>query len=256
MARHLECKQVVPVRLQRPGQQGAPGAPRKASAAGQPCLGEHACPALFFRTLSSASGAYYCPNRAVTYSGQPHTTPLTHPYRIQDRHVNQSSTERRSVLLGHRNVGLRPIAFAAVLAAVMLTACSPSFAPLYTDYEYDAETATTDSTIARLERAVAAAGWKVDVPPAPNVVATNERTFNRWGLYDIRINLELIPINDRYVRLMIHPYRVYFTGNRSKMPFLKRSIRRAVVPDLTEALEKENLVPIGSAVERDKVARR
>lgn len=156
----------------------------------------------------------------------------------------------------HRLQGGFSTAILLVAVAFGSSACSPSLAPLYTDFETIENEVPNDSILVRVERALVTAGWTQSESAARNVVATEERIINRWGLYDVRVSIELAPVTDRYVRVFIHPYRVYVTGARSKMPFLKRRIRRAILPDLAKALEIENIEPIGSAVERGKIAER
>lgn len=100
-----------------------------------------------------------------------------------------------------------------------------------------------------------AAGWTLaDESPAANVVTTEPRVVRRFGLYRTEVSIEVSPINTSYVRVFVNPYRVYFTGHRSKMPYLKRSIRNAVFPTLDVAFEAEGLVDIGNAVQRDERA--
>lgn len=162
----------------------------------------------------------------------------------------------------------------ALLALAFLTGCSPSLAPLYVDFDAgkavrnasnaddtsgvlgaDAMPQPTRASLdidARIRRAVQNAGWEVTNSVAENVVATEPRLVNRWGLYYTEVSIEVSRVNDTFVRVLVHPYRVYFTGHRSKMPFLKRSIRRAVFTDLEESFDAEGIVAIGNAVERDK----
>lgn len=150
------------------------------------------------------------------------------------------------------------ITVAGVLVAGMLVAgCSPSLTPLYRDFDAsvgpDEPTAATLAVGERIRRAVLAAGWELTESPADNVVATVPKVVRRWGLYRTEVYIEVTPVNRTYVRVLVHPYRVYFTGHRSKMPFLKRSIRNAVFPDLREAFEAEGIVDVGYARERDGV---
>ena len=137
------------------------------------------------------------------------------------------------------------------LLALSLSACSPSLSPLYRDYEIS----TVDQPISeRLEDALIEAGWEPIPASAPNAIATQARKIRRWGLYSVVVSLEAVPVGDDYVRLYFHPYRKYFTGNRSKIPFLNSSLRRALLKDLNEAFETQGLVAVGSGISRDRQA--
>lgn len=148
------------------------------------------------------------------------------------------STNRLGLLIG-------------LLLAGSLAACAPSLSPLYRDYEVHAP---SDSVHSRIAAAFEDAGWTVVPADAPNVVATEERKVNSWFIYKVMVSLEAVPVGDGYVRLFVHPYRAYFTGNRSKIPFLKRGVRHAVLDDLNPALEQHGLVAIGTSVSRDRQA--
>lgn len=139
------------------------------------------------------------------------------------------------------------LAFVAVLGA----GCSPSLSPLYRDYVVD----PVDTPVeARIDAALRAAGWMPQPGEAPNVIATQERTLNHWGLYRIVASLEVVPIGDDYVRLFVHPYRHYVTGARSKIPFLKRGLRGRVLKDLNKAFTEHGLKALATATERDRQA--
>lgn len=139
----------------------------------------------------------------------------------------------------------------AGLLALSLSACSPSLSPLYRDYEIR----TADRPLAeRIEDALAEAGWQSTPSSAPNALATQERKVRSWGLYSVVVSLEAVPVGGSYVRLYLHPYRKYFTGNRSKIPFLKKSLQRMLLKDLNEAFETRGMVAIGTGLERDRQA--
>lgn len=188
-------------------------------------------------------------------------TDLLHP---EDMSIDtQSALMRRGRLVNNQRhaTRLRPRDFGvglivAVLFSLATAGCSPSLAPLYTDFEAVANVVPNDTLLVRIERAIESAGWTQVDSPADNVVATEERTISKWGLYDVRVSIELAPVTDQYVRVFINPYRVFVTGSRSKMPYLKRGIRRSVVPELERALAQEGIEPIGSAVERARLAER
>lgn len=132
-------------------------------------------------------------------------------------------------------------------------ACSPSLYPLYRDYEVDPHSAPIRQ---RLERALADAEWELVDHGAPNAVATAPRRLRHWGLYSIVVTIEAVPVGDRHVRLFVHPYRYYITGGRSKIPYLKGSIRRRVMAELDKKLEAQGLAAIGTGISRDRARRR
>ena len=139
----------------------------------------------------------------------------------------------------------------AGLLALSLSACAPSLSPLYRDYEVQAE----DQPITeRIEEALAEAGWESKPSSAPNAIATQERKVRSWGLYSVVVSLEAVPVGGGYVRLYLHPYRKYFTGNRGKIPYLNTTLRRSVLRDLNEAFQTRGLVAIGTSLERDRQA--
>lgn len=143
---------------------------------------------------------------------------------------------------------------ALVVIPAMLSACAPSLSPLYRDYEFRDEARTHEAVRAGIETALTEAGWQLASPSAPNVVTTEMRSFINWGLYKVEARLEVVPIGGEYVRVFVHPYRKYITGGRGKIPYMKGSIRRAIIPKLNRALETQGLVPIGSARSRDKAS--
>jgi len=143
---------------------------------------------------------------------------------------------------------------ALVVIPAMLSACAPSLSPLYRDYEFKDEARTHEAVRAGIETALTEAGWQLASPSAPNVVTTEMRSFINWGLYKVEARLEVVPIGGEYVRVFVHPYRKYITGGRGKIPYMKGSIRRAIIPKLNRALETQGLVPIGSARSRDKAS--
>lgn len=139
--------------------------------------------------------------------------------------------------------------------AVVAASCAPAISPLYRDYAYDGH----DEPAAAVEQsglrdALMAAGWTVIPGPSGNVLATEPRTYRRWGLYRTEVELEVAPVAGPYVRVLIHPYRRFFTGGRSKIPYLKRGLARAVLGPLTDALGEAGLIYVGTAEQRDRAA--
>ena len=151
-----------------------------------------------------------------------------------------------------------PLRLAACLVLLSsLTACSPSLSPLYRDYALEQERDASEAVSAvapRIRSALEAAGWETAPSSPPNAIATEERTLRNWGLYRVVAELEVVPLGTEHVRVYFHPYRRYLFGGRGKMPFLTRSLQRALLPDLNEALEEEGLHVIGTPVRRDRAA--
>jgi hypothetical protein len=130
-----------------------------------------------------------------------------------------------------------------------LIGCSGSLRPLYRDFEV---TQVEGDVYERIESALNAANWVQVEPNAPNVVATEARTFSNWGLYKIKVSLEILPMNEHYVRVMVHPYRHYFTGGRSKLSFLSSGLHNKVLGQLNEALAEQGFHMLGRPIEKDK----
>lgn len=137
------------------------------------------------------------------------------------------------------------------VAAGLLSGCSPRLAPLYRDYE---DTTRAAPVFDRVETALEEAGWVVVEDDVPNLVRTDLRTFRNWGLYTVVVELEAAALGDQYVRLYVHPYRDYITGGRSKIPFLKGTLREQLLPELNAALERQGLVVLGTPEQRDREA--
>ena len=120
----------------------------------------------------------------------------------------------------------------------LLQGCSPNLGPLYRDYEVD----KVDVDIYdRILSALDATGWDTTTASAPNSIKTEGRIMNRWLIYRTVASLEIIPIGDDYVRVLIHPYRHNFLRMRSKLPYLPSNIERKIVPQLTAALADEGV---------------
>lgn len=159
----------------------------------------------------------------------------------------------------------------AFCVAALVGGCAPSFSPLYRDYDvepppsgdqveyadsYPDETHGSedpgDDLYARIQAALADAGWTETESAAPNVVSTAPRSLNNWGIYRVVVSLDVVPIGEQHVRVLFHPARRYFTGGLSKIPYLDSGLRRALLPDLNEAFSKQDLYPVGTPRERDE----
>lgn len=141
--------------------------------------------------------------------------------------------------------------------------CGGSLSPLYSDFRIDerptaGETdsvavARTDSSTAsrhiqaEIQAALQEVGWELDEAPSDNAVSTTEVEIVDWGLYEVRVSLDVVPINQKFVRVYVHPYRQYFFGARSKMSYLNRRVRTYVFPELSQALRARGIVPLGES---------
>ncbi len=143
----------------------------------------------------------------------------------------------------------------AICFSGLLSGCSPRLSPLYRDYELKPQPGVSDSEVlTRIDRGLLASGWHPIDGPTDNVLATEPRQFREWGIYRIEVDLEVAPVGGDYVRMLIHPYRVFFTGKRSKIPYLRGSLARSVLRDLQVSFEEEGLTSIGTAESRNKAA--
>lgn len=142
-----------------------------------------------------------------------------------------------------------------LLLAGTLTACAPSLSPLYRDYQVATRADSAEADLyEQIRSGLAEAGWQTAASAAPNVVATEAKTINNWGLYKVKASLEVAPVAEGYVRVFIHPYRYYITGGRSKIPYLRGHLRGAIVQDLNEAFKEQGLVLAGTPFDRDNVS--
>lgn len=147
-----------------------------------------------------------------------------------------------------------PRVLPALLAAVFVAAlagCAPRLAPLYRDFEVATNARSVE---ARVEAALAEAGWTLRAPEIPNLLATEERTMSEWGLYRVRVSLEVARVGDAHVRVFVQPFRHYITGGRSKIPFLNRRLQAQALSNVTKALQKQGIVVVGTPFEADDVA--
>lgn len=140
-----------------------------------------------------------------------------------------------------------------LLIPFFLPACSPSLSPLYRDYGIQTE---ADLIYDNIRESLVEAGWQETTSSALNVIVTEEKTLSRWGIYRVVASLEIVPIGNEYVRVFVNPYRRFFTGSRSKIPFLPPTLKRKTLSDITRAMEKRGLILIGNPIENDRKARR
>jgi len=136
-------------------------------------------------------------------------------------------------------------------ATLLLMSCSPELSPLYRDY-LDEKDADDIQVTREIQKALGSVGWVFDEPLTETVLRTKARTFQRWGLYKIEVYLDVAPMEGKVVRVLFHPYRIYFTGGRSKIPYLSPRLRRSVLNEINEALKDIGLTAVGTPVKRDR----
>jgi hypothetical protein len=150
-------------------------------------------------------------------------------------------------------------ALAVLALAALLAACSPSFAPLYRDYEVRGPQqpsgdvgADLQGVYTRLRAALAEAGWEEAPADAPNVVSTVPRRVSGWGLYRVDVSLDAAPIGEHHVRVFFHPVRSSVLGGQTKLSYLSSGLRRALLPELNAAFARQGFVVLGTPRERDE----
>ena len=128
----------------------------------------------------------------------------------------------------------------------LVAGCSPRMVPLYYDYR---AADTTLQPLFHVSTALQASGWKLATADT-SFLQTQPRTLRHWGLYRVVVRLEAVPVDRTYVRLFIHPYRVYIGGRRSKIPYLPTGLQAILLPRLHAALEAHGFSPVGTAWQR------
>ena len=127
---------------------------------------------------------------------------------------------------------------------IAATGCGRTLSSLYEDYRIEDAPLSSIEVYEAIKESVVEAGWTLGESPAPNVISTEEATVSQWGLYKVVVSIDVAPISGKHVRVFFHPYRVYLWGARSKMPYLSRRVRNFVLPDLTTALAKHDIVAL------------
>jgi len=143
------------------------------------------------------------------------------------------------------------LTLAAFLFIGLIVGCSAELSPLYRDY-LDDKNAEDVQVVRIIQEALGEAGWKMDEQISPYVVTTEPRQFQQWGLYRIEVHLDVAPMEDEVVRVLFHPYRIYFTGGRSKIPFLSPRLRRQVLKDINLAFEDHGLLAVDTPIKKDR----
>lgn len=143
-----------------------------------------------------------------------------------------------------------PLRVLLVVLVIFLAGCAPGVAPLYRDFS--APQVERGDLLGRIRVALTEAGWHEGEPFAADVITTEPRTLQQWGLYRVDMRIDVVPVGDRHVRVIFHPYRHFVTRSRGKISYLTRRLERAVLPDLSEALERQGVELLGDSVRRDR----
>ncbi len=149
-------------------------------------------------------------------------------------------------------------AFAAVgLLGTVAAGCAPGLSPVTRDYRLATSAPGTSDSLA-LVRAAAAlgrAGWTL-APSPGGALTTTQRAGSDWLLYDMRLRLDVIPIEGGHLRIVFDPVRRYVWRSRTHVPYLPGGLARAFVPPLDAALKAEGLAPVATGAARDLGRRR
>ncbi len=122
----------------------------------------------------------------------------------------------------------------AALILISFSGCAPTLTPPYFDY---AEQASTLPANADVVEALREAGWQIADDSSAVALETQPRTFSQAGIYRVEAHLEVLPMASNRVRVLVHPYRVYFDGARNKIGYLPANLRRAIEPPLLDAMK-------------------
>ncbi len=114
--------------------------------------------------------------------------------------------------------------------------------PLYQDYAITSVEGQSQEREDRIRAALEDAGWSLADASIPPAITTQVRTHRRWGLYRVTVFLEVVPLGREHVRVLIHPYREYVWGGRTKLPYLTSSIRRTMVRELNESFQRHGFI--------------
>ena len=181
-----------------------------------------------------------------------------YPNRMPRAATCTSRTERRvsvSVRLFFLSSCPMRLLLAAGLLVIVLAGCAPTLAPPYFDY---AEQRASEPTTADLVGALREAGWTVSNNSSAVSLETDPRTFSQAGVYRVEAHLEVLPMANSRVRVLVHPYRVYFDGARNKIGYLPASLKRAIEPPLLDAMQAngfEAAVQTGNSGNRQEQSR-
>ncbi len=135
---------------------------------------------------------------------------------------------------------------------LLATGCTPRLAPLYHDF-----TAPMPDSVSleAARRALMDAGWQLAEAPASGTLTTTPRRLQSWGIYQVYLSVEVLPLGGPYVRVLFHPYRKYLTGGRGKIPYLPAGVRRTALPPIQEAFEAEGFHVVLSGERAYRAAR-
>ena len=144
----------------------------------------------------------------------------------------------------------------SLVATVLMSGCTPRLTPLYRDYRITKTDSSQREIHSRIISALEEAGWNVTEGVTPNIVATESKKFGSYFIYTMEVELEVSPVGKDHVRVLIHPYRKYFTGSRGKVPYLQTGMAQSIMATLQEPFASYGLEYAGTAQSRDKAYRK
>lgn len=137
-----------------------------------------------------------------------------------------------------------------LVLALSLCACAPRLTPPYRDFRVAApDSALTDL----LREAAVAAGWTLDASPSISVVTTAPRVVG-GTLTPTTVQLELVPLDGRVVRVWVRGEARGILGGRTKLYSLTPSLRERTLGPLSAALAARGLRALDAPRERDEAA--
>lgn len=142
---------------------------------------------------------------------------------------------------------------------LFVTGCAPTMTPLYRDFEIQTDAGETmslseEDILEKIRAGFAEAEWEVAEGVTESTIETEPRTYRRWGIYDVQVHLEVVPVGGQHVRVMVHPYRVFFNDRSRQIGYLRGSLARSIMNDIEEPFEEQGLEFAGFAQARDKAA--
>ncbi len=135
------------------------------------------------------------------------------------------------------------------IVLLFLCGCGSSLAPLYRDYVPVTPSVDTSA----IGTVLSQSGWKLQQPVTKGTWRTHSKWMEDWGLYRIRVSLDVVPLRGGTIRVFFHPYRIFIVGGRSKMMYLRGALKHRLFTSLDGAFESAGYQPAGSLFERDRI---
>lgn len=147
-----------------------------------------------------------------------------------------------------------PVALLGALLVLICVAsgCTPKITALYRDFEHPTDPADREAVLRESTLALEAAGWPIAPSPQEGTLRTERKTVQHRLIYRVQAWVEVIPVGERHVRVLLHPYRVYPFGFETKMGYMTGALERRLVAPLREAFEERGLEYQGTARLRDR----